>query len=186
LLKYDPDLANRLYFELVSCDSREDRRKQAKKEIEIHLNRVKYFAVYSTPGILMMEMRAASGVINDHVKTTRDKYGEVYLHVFLLNEYVKIYNEIFKNSSAEKTATLNLYCVARAFKIMILLKKLHEDDRFDFKDDLAETGRLFGDNPALMKTAIHHGLNVNWLIRSEIPEDIAVIEKDLRQRGYLK
>ena len=69
---------------------------------------------------------------------------------------------------------------------MILLKKMHKDLQFDFVDSISETGRLFGNNPVLMKVAIHNGLDVNWLIRNEIPEYIDKIEKDLRQRGYLK
>ena len=186
LLKHDLYLATRLQFELVSCDSKEDRRKQTKKEIENRINTSKYHVEYSTPGILLMEMRDTSGIINDHVHTTKDKYGEVYLHILVLKEYLKMYNDHFKNSSAEKSYTLNIYCVVKAFKIMILLKKMHKDEQFDFVDDLEEIGRLFGDNPALMKTAIHNGLDVNWLIRNEIPENIAKIEKDLRQRGYLK
>ena len=186
LLKHDLYLANRLFFELVSCDSKEDRRKQAQKEIENRINMSKKGIKYSTPGILMMEMRDSSGIINDHVHTTKDKYGEVYLHIFLLKEYLKIYNDHFKDFPAGKSYTLNIYCIARAFKIMVLLKKMHEDLQFDFADDIEETGRLLGDNPTLMKTAIHNGLNVNWLIRNEIPDNIAEIEKDLRQRGYLK
>ena len=186
LLKNDLNLANRLLFELVSCDSKEDRRKQVKKEIEKSINMSKKGVKYSTPGILMMEMRYASGIINDHVHTTKDKYGEVYLHIFLLKEYLKIYNDHFKDLPAGKSYTLNIYCIARAFKIMVLLKKIHEDLQFDFVDDLAETGRLFGDNPLLMSAAIQNGLDVNWLIRNKIPENIAEIEKDLRQQGFLK
>jgi len=186
LLKKDLDLANRLYFELVSGDSKEDRRKQVKKKIENRIDMFKRHVEYSTPGIMMMEMRDASGIINEHVHTTKDKYGEVYLHLFLLSEYLKIYNDFYKDSSHQKSYTLNIYCIARAFKIMILLKKMHEDLQFDFVDDIAETGRLFGDNPLLMKVAIHNGLDVNWLIKNNIPDNIPEIEKNLRQRGYLK
>jgi hypothetical protein len=186
LLKHDLNLANRLHFELVSCDSKEDKRKQAKKEIEHRIEMSKRHAQYSTPGILMMYMREASGFINEHVQITKDKYGEIYLQIFLLKEFLEIYNKHLKKSTADKSHTLNVYCVSKAFKIMILLKKIHEDTWIDFADDLEETGRLFGDNPALMKTAIHNGLDVNWLIRNDIPENIAGIEKDLRLRGYLK
>ena len=186
LLKNNLPLANRLHFELVSSDSQEDRREQAKKEIEKWVNSSRQHCKYSTPGLLMMNMRDTSGVINDHVHTTKDKYGEVYLQLFLLKEYLKVYNDFFKNSSAEKAYRMNIYCVAKAFKIMVLLKKLHKDVQADFEDDLRETGHLFGDNPLLMKAAMHNGLDVNWLIRNDIPENIDKIEKDLRQRGYLK
>ena len=186
LLKKDTDLAERLYFELVSTDSKEDMREQAKKKIESWINTSKYHAKYSTTGMFLMEMRDASGIINQHVHTTTDKYGEVYLQLFLLKEFLKIYNEFFIDSSEKQSYKLNIYCIAKAFKIMVLLKKMHEDLQFDFADDLEETGRLFGDNPLLMNASIHNGLDVNWLIRNEIPDDIDKIEKDLRQRGYLK
>jgi len=186
MLKKDLDLANRLHFELLSCDSKEDRRKQAQKEVEYRINMSKFHIEYATPGILMMEMRDASGIINEHLHITKDKYGEVYLQLFLLKEYLKIYNENFKDSSLQKSYKLNIYCISKAFKIMVLLKKMHEDLQFDFADDISEAGCLFGDNPMLMKTAIHNGFDVNWLIMNKIPDDIDKIEKDLRQRGYLK
>jgi hypothetical protein len=186
LLKNDLYFANRLRFELMSDDSQEDRREQAKRKIESWIGNSRHHAEYSTPGILLREMRETSGVINDHAYITKDKYGEVYLQLFLLKEYLKIYNDFYINSSTEKSYTLNIYCISKAFKIMILLKKMHEDLQFDFADDIAEIGRLFGDNPMLMKTAIHNGLDVNWLIRNDIPENIDKIEKDLRKRGYLK
>ena len=170
----------------VSCDSKEERRKQAEKNIEKWVNTSRKHCKYSSLGILLMEMRDSSGIINDHVYTTKDKYGEVYLQIFLLKEYLKIYNEFFKNSSAGTCYTFNIYCIAKTFKIMVLLKKLHEDIQVDFEDSIAETGRLLADNPVLMNMAIKNGLDVNWLMRNQIPDDIDKIEKDLRKRGYLK
>jgi hypothetical protein len=186
LLKKDLHLANQLLFELLSDDSKEDRRKKAKKDIENRIADVKKHLQYFTPGILLMEMRNTSGIINDHVKITKDKYGEICLQIFVLKEFLQLYNKHFKNSPKEKSYTLNLYLVAKVFKILILLKKQHEDLWTDFVDDLEETGHLFSDNPVLMNVAKHNGLNINWLITNEIPDNIAEIEKDLRQRGYLK
>jgi len=186
LLKKDTDLVERLYFELVSAESEEDRRMEAKRDIESWINMTKKHIKYSTPGLMMMEMRDATGVINQHVKTTKDKYGEAYLQLFLLKEYLKIYNENFRESSLQKSYKLNIYCITKAFKIMALLKKKHKDLLFNFAEDLSEIGRLFGENPLLMKASMHNGLDVNWLIMNKIPDDIDKIEKDLRQRGYLK
>ena len=186
LLKKDLNLANQLYFELVSGESKENRRKKAQKEIEQMIVYARRNLAYATPGILLMYMRDTSGIINEHVNITKDKYGEVYLQIFVLKEFLQIYNEYFKNFSPERSRTLNIYMVAKAFKILILLKKMHEDFLIDFTDDLEETGRLFGSNPGLMNVAIHHGFDVNWLFGSKIPDNIAEIEKDLRQRGYLK
>jgi hypothetical protein len=186
LLKKDLDLANRLYFELVSCESKDDRRKQARKEIEKYVNMSRRSCRYATPGILMMEMRDASGIVNEHIRITKDKYGEVELQLFILKEYLKIYNDSFTNTPAGKSHTLNIYLIVKIFKIMILLKKMHEDIQFDFEDNIKETGCLFGDNPGLMNASIDNGLDVNWLIGNKIPDNIAEVEKDLRKQGYLK
>jgi len=186
LLKKDLSLANQLFFELVSGESKEDRQKEAKKSIKIMASQSRDHCQYITPGILMMEMRDASGVVNDHVGITKDKYGEVSLHIFVMKEYLQIYNDCFKDSPEEKTHGMNVYLVAKAFKIMILLKKMHEDLLIDFAEDLKKIGHLFSSNSGLMKEAVYNGLDINWLIKCEIPDDIATIEKDLRQRGYLK
>jgi hypothetical protein len=186
LLKYDLDLARRLHFELLATDNKEDRREKAKKDIEGIISIVKVHIKYSTPGIMMMEMRSANGIINDHVKITKDKYGEVYLQIFVLNAFLQIYHDNFKNSSYEKTYTLNIYIITKVFKIMVLIKKMHEDVFIDFVDDLKNAGHLFASIPGLMKAAIHNGLDINWLINENIPDDIDAIEKDLRKRGYLK
>jgi hypothetical protein len=185
LLKKDLDLANRLLFELVSSDSQEDRRREAKKRIDNMIAKSRN-RLYSSPGILLMEMKNVSGVINEHVNITKDKYGEVYLQLFVLNEYLQMYNDHFKDASPGKSYTFNLYLVAKVFKIMILLKKMHEEILVDFANDLEKAGRLFGDNPGLMNAARYNGLDVNWLIENKIPDNIAEREKDLRQNGYLK
>lgn len=186
LLKKDPDLANRLLFELVSSDSREDRRKEVRKSIECYMKMTRSYITYTSPGIVLMDMRSASGYVNEHVRITKDRYGEVELHFFILKEYLKMYNKYFKNTPADRSFTLHIYLVARAFKIMVLLKKMHEDLMCEFTDDLEETGLLFADSPDLMKVAVNNGLDVNWLIGNDIPDNIAEIEKDLRKRGYLK
>ncbi|MDR2466799.1 MAG: hypothetical protein LBD35_05340 [Prevotellaceae bacterium] len=186
LLKKDLDLANQLYFELVSGDSKESRRKETLKKLQKMVNSAKEPQYYFSPGILLMHMRDTSGVINEHVKITKDKYGEVSLQIFVLKEFLKIHNTFFKDSPLKKAYTMNIYFVVKAFKIMVLLKKMHEDSLLDFADDLAEIGWMFRDNPVLMNVAIKNGLDVNWLVGNKIPDNIAEIEKNLRQQGFLK
>lgn len=186
LLKKDLDLANRLLFELVSTDSKEDRRQEAKKDIKSMIDYSRKNIQYYTPGILLMYMRDTSGIVNEHVKITKDKYGEAYLHIFVLKEFLRIYNEFFKESSAKRSYTLSIYIVVKVFKIMVLLKKMHEDFMIDFEDDLEKIARLMGENPNVVKIAAHNGLDINWLVENKIPDNIADIEKDLRKQGYLK
>jgi hypothetical protein len=134
-----------------------------------------------------MDVRELSGMISEHVYTTKDKFGEVYLNLIMINEILSVnqqhLSDFSRNSSARKFYTA---VIARAFKILILISKLHEDFHVELEDELNRFGNLIGDNPNLMDTAIFNGLDVNWLLQFRIPEDIVEFHKDLRQRGYLR
>lgn len=54
----------------------------------------------------------------------------------------------------------------------MLIQKQHEDLHLEFKEDMEAIGEYMGKNPNLMKAAIYNGLDVNWLIQYEIPENI--------------
>ena len=69
---------------------------------------------------------------------------------------------------------------------MIGVRKLHEDLFLEFEDDLKRLGQLILQNDHLMKLAIYHGFDVNWLIQANNPEDTAVTQKDLKDKCYLK
>lgn len=184
LLKKDLKLANQLLFEFVSTETVETRRGKVKKYLDALIERATVH-FYST-GYLNMDVRDMSGVINEHVSVTKDKYGEASLNLWMITEVIE---KNQKNILSESLARSEKFCVAviaRVFKIMLLINKLHEDYRIDFEDELVKLGNLIGDNPYLMKRAIQNGLDVNWLIRTEIPENIEQIHKDLRARGYLK
>ena len=63
---------------------------------------------------------------------------------------------------------------------------MHEDLHMEFEEGLAELGELIAELPTLMHMAIQNGLDVNWLIQNQIPEDIAQYHKDLKAQGFLK
>ena len=186
LLRKYPDVVDKLQFELVSKDSKEDRREEAKKQIKNYIEMTIARIKYSTPGILMMDMRDASGIVNKHMKTTDDKYGEIYLHIFIMKEYLKMYNNHFIDSSAQQTNNFNLYCISKILKIMVLLKKMHEDVQFDFAEDIKEIGNLFNCNPNLRELATKKGFYINWLTEYKIPENITEIEKKIKQTEQIK
>ncbi|TSE06966.1 hypothetical protein [Aquimarina algiphila] len=183
LLKKDLNLANRLYFELLDDRTAEDKRQVIEKRI---LSRIEHFSKYdSTPGYLMMYIRDLSGEITEHVKVTKDKYGEVSLNLLMLMHTLTLKNRDVLSYTHGKARKFCLYIIARAFKILILIQKLHEDLWMEFYDDLEELGQLISENDYLMKTAIQNGFDVNWLINKEIPEDIEQIHRDIRNQGYL-
>ena len=184
LLKRDLDLANRLHFELVDTETVEDKRIAFEK---LMLNKINHFTErFYSVGYLLQDTRYVSGDISEHVKITKDKFGEISLNIKMLNHLLLLNNERIQSQSYAKAYTMCIYVIARAFKILILIKAIDEDYFLDFKEDLEKLGVLIGNNSLLMKTAIHNGLDVNWLINGEIPENIVAYHKNVRQQGYLK
>ncbi len=184
LLKRDLDLANRLYFELVDVETVEDKR--AAFEIEM-LRKINYFSDrYYSVGYLLQDTRFLSGDITNHVKITKDKFGEISLNLKMLNHLLTINNKRIETVTYSKAYTLCIYVIARAFKILLLIKAMDEDYFLDFKENLSTLGKLIYDNPFLMHTAIDNDLDVNWLILGEIPENIVAIHKEIRANGFLK
>lgn len=183
LLKKNVNLANRLYFELLDTKTVDDRRLDLEERIK---NRIEVFSKhYSTPGYLMMDMRDISGEITEHVKITKDKFGEVSLNLLMLKDTLVIHNKRIMESTHGKARKFCTYVIARTFKILILISKLHEDLLLDFSNDLEKLNALISENDYLMKTAIQNGFDVNWLLESNIPENIEEIHKDIRNQGYL-
>tara|TARA_B100000963_G_C22600533_1_gene660018 strand:- start:1281 stop:1910 length:630 start_codon:yes stop_codon:yes gene_type:complete len=184
LLKKDLVLANRLYFELLDDKTVDDRRAEMEKRVKERISRAT--DSFWTTGYLKMDMRYLSGEITDHVRTTKDKYGEASLNLLMLNEVLSKNNHRILEAIPSKARKICVYIIARAFKILMIIQKLHEDHLIDFKDDLVLLGELIGQNDYLMKNAIQNGFDVNWLLKVDIPEDIAQIHKNLRANGFLK
>lgn len=184
LLKKDLALANRLYFELVSTDSVDERRGNLEKHIirSVQLITDRYYS----PGILMMDMRELSGYINEHVTTTKDKYGEASLNLLLLNEVLRLNHLNVNGSSPNKGYKLCIYIISKIFKILILIQSLHEDFQMEFEHSLSKLGDEIPKNIRLMNLAIQNGLDLNWLMTDGIPEDIKEIHKNIRALGFLR
>lgn len=184
LLKYDLPLASRLRFELVDTDTVEDKRAQMAERVIQRIQRATE-RYYST-GYLLMDVREISGEINQHVSMTKDKFGEISLNALMLRQLLKQNNHRIASETYGKAYTLCVYIIARLFKLFILIQKQHEDLHLEFREDMEAIGEYVGKNPNLMKTAIYNGLDVNWLIQYEIPENIVEIHKKLRENGLLR
>ncbi len=184
LLKKDIALANRLMFELVNTNSVDVEREKMKGVVLAKV--AKMIDNFYSVGYLHVDVRYLSGEITEYVAVTKDKFGEVYLNLIMINAVLSL----GKNPILSKTYGASFkFCVsviARVFKIMLLIKKLDPDYFIEFQDDLVKLGTLISDNPYLMDTAIKHGLDVNWLVHSEIPEDIVAIHKNIKNQGFLK
>lgn len=184
LLKKDLVLANQLLFELIDTDSVEQKREFIEKELTHYLN--KSFERYYTIGVFLMEMRFASGKINDHVSITKDKYGEISLNIQLLTESIQLIKLYILNTKPREVYSTCIYIIARSFKILLLIKAQHVDFHIEFRDSIIKLGKLIGENDVLMQFAINNGFDVNWLLQFEIPNNIVAIHKEIRANGFLK
>lgn len=184
LLRKDLALANRLYFELVDTESVEQKREKLAENISkrIKLSNEKFYTV----GWLLMDIRYISGDISEHVKITKDKFGEITLNLQMLIEVLTINRMYILATKPNNCIKFYTYIVARAFKILLLIKAIDEDYLIEFKEDLEKLGELFLSYDPLITHAIYNGFNINWLINGEIPKNIVAIHKEIRANGFLK
>lgn len=185
LLKKDLTLANRLLFELIDTKSVEERRAEIEEHITTKVARSaeRFYSI----GYLNMDVRYLSGDISEHVRITKDKYGDASLNLLLLIEVLKQNKENI--AIAGPPVKLRKFCtaiIARVFKVLLLIHKMDEDLLIDFKEDLMVLGKLMSDNEILMIMAINNGLDVNWLLHAEIPSDLISLHRELKNNGFLK
>lgn len=184
LLKRDVPLANQLYFELVSTQTVEERRSELE---EMVVKRVANMSKYSASiPKLLLEMRYLSGDITEQIKITKDKFGEISLNLLMLNEILELKPKLYSISHRSKAHKFGIYIVARAFKLLVLINSMHEDYLADFRSDLSTLGELITQDESLKKTAMENGLDLDWLISGEIPENIKQRQDALRKQGFLK
>ncbi len=184
LLKKDENLVNRLYFELIDDQTVDDHRLKMESRVVVRAEEITRFA--KSLNHLKMLTRYLSGEISEHVRITKDKFGEVSLNLLMLNTLLKHSQKLYKKSTQIQARKFSLYVIVRTYRTLLLIDKMHEDLHMEFEDDLHQLGNLIGDEPTLMHFAMQNGLDVNWLIKNEIPEDIAQYHKDLKAQGFLK
>lgn len=127
LIGKDSNLIDRLTFELLEgSDTLLERREAIKTRIQ----KIAGMSQYS-PGWLMMDMRSLSGDISQHVKITKDKYGEIELNIQMVNTFFENHPDLLTkySSRSDKCA---LYIAKKAQSILKLLGKLDEDYYVDF------------------------------------------------------
>lgn len=184
LLKKDVALANRLLFELVSTETVEEKRKKIEDSLSFEIDRaVKQF--YS-PGYLSMDVRYMSGMITEHVQITKDKFGDPYLNLYILNGLIPKLNKKLETYTPQNANKFYVPALARIFKILMNISKFHEDEQYEFRDNLYKLGESIIENPDFIKAAINNGLDINWLLNAEIPENIVQIHKNIRALGFLR
>ncbi len=185
LLKKDIILANRLQFELVDNGNIEERRTIIEKHIMNNVARIteRFYRI----SYLNKDVRYLSGDITEHVKITKDKYGDASLNLLLLIEVLRQNKDnILTAKPPIKLRKFSTAIIARVFKVLLLINKMDEDLLLDFKGNLAILGDLIADNKQIMNIAIKNGLDINWLTKAEIPKNLVSIHRELKNNGLLK
>ncbi|MGB3617078.1 MAG: hypothetical protein WBA12_03095 [Catalinimonas sp.] len=131
LLARDEKLVAQLQYKLVEDgDTLEARRRDIRETIEDMATGYHY-----SPGWMMMDMRSVNAIITRHVRTTKDKAGEIELTLLMLNKVYDHQMEHLKKSTG-KTGTISSYIVKRAQFVLNKLAKLHEDYLIEYEDDV--------------------------------------------------
>jgi hypothetical protein len=124
-------LIQQLQFQLLEDESD---LKHKREEIKSSILRVSKM-YHDTPGWMMMDMRDLNGRITNHVKVTKDKYGEVELTLYLLHAFFD--NQLTHlERYTGKTDTVSLYIAKRTEFVLNKLPKLHEDYYVEFERDI--------------------------------------------------
>lgn len=178
LLKKDRILSEKLYFELIDPDTQDEKRAQmetfVKNEVAAaskYLNNAKYF---------LRLIRKISSKITEHVKITSDKLGEVSLNLLLVNEILTL-TKHFRDGYK-----LYIYLLNKIFRMLVLTQKLDADYFLELNESFEQLHEEILKNRELAQLALHHGLDLNWLQPENIPEHIAIIQKDLKSDGFLR
>ena len=169
LIAKDHSLVQQLEFTLLEeGGSAEERREHLKEEIYQSLLESKHY--FFSPGYLLLDLRSLSGKINQHVKTTKDKYGEIELNFFMVNSALNLMGEKIRPFSPVKARTLNEYIIRRASKLLKLLDKFHTDIRLDFQPYMVQLAEHIDNMPTLTTTAVKHQFDRSWLLKNEWPK----------------
>lgn len=183
LLKKDKLLSKKLYFELIDPETVDDKRNAMEEiiservgEISKYVANQKYFLVL---------IRKLSAEITEHVKITTDKFGDVYLNLFLVNKILE-HNEKLGRQRFDAVYKLYIYLINKIIKALIQIKKLDEDYWMEFDELLSDIDFQIHETLYLEKLCVNNGLDFNWLKCENIPEHFELIVKEIRSQGFLR
>lgn len=183
LLKKDKLLSKKLYFELIDPENTDQKRAQMEENIREKLLLLSKYLLNHK--YYLMHIRKISSEITEHVKVTTDKYGEVSLNLFLINEILEN-NDRLNTQRFDNVYKLYLYLINKIIKSFILTKKLDEDYWMEIDEYLRDIQQKIEGNHYLKKLCINNGLELNWFTTENIPANIDQIAKDLKNQGFLR
>lgn len=183
LLKKDKLLSKKLYFELIDTENVDQKRSQIEDIID---EKVIAASKYISNGkYFLLLIRKISAEITEHVKVTTDKYGDISLNLYLVNEILRN-NEKLNQLRFDVIYKMYIYLMNKIVKALILTKKIDEDYWMEIDQILEEVETKIHENKYLEKLFINNGIDFNWLKCERIPDYFDLIIKDIKSQGFLK
>ena len=183
LLKKDKLLSKKLYFELIDPETTDDKRNTMEEIISERITEIsKYVA---NQKYFLVLIRKLSAEITEHVKITTDKFGDVYLNLFLINKILE-HNEKLGRQRFDAVYKLYIYLINKIIKALIQIKKLDEDYWMEFDELLSDIDFQIHETLYFEKLCINNSFDFNWLKSENIPDHFELIVKDIRSQGFLK
>ncbi|MFN4146215.1 MAG: hypothetical protein ACK4GN_10360 [Runella sp.] len=131
LIAKDDLLIQRLHFELIEQgDTIQSRR----DDIKLRILKVAKMT-HDTPGWMMMDMRSFSGEITQHIKVTKDKYGEIELTLYLLLTFFEHQTKLLKEYNRRSDSCAE-YIAKKTDGLLKKLAKFDSEYYVDFEQDI--------------------------------------------------
>ena len=137
------------------------------------------------PKYYLSTIRTISAEITEHVKVTTDKFGEVYLNLFLVDQILEN-NDSFAQQRFDNVYKLYIYLINKIVRALLLIKKIDEDYWMEFDEILGKIDDKVHENRYLEKLFINNGIDFNWLQSENLPENLDLIIKNIKSQGFLR
>ena len=183
LLKKDKLLSKKLYFEIIDPETTDHKRDQMEENVTEKLaSAARYIG---NPKYYLSTIRTISAEITEHVKVTTDKFGEVYLNLFLVDQILEN-NDSFAQQRFDNVYKLYIYLINKIVRALLLIKKIDEDYWMEFDEILGKIDDKVHENSYLEKLFINNGIDFNWLQSENLPENLDLIIKNIKSQGFLR
>ena len=183
LLKKDKLLSKKLYFEIIDPETTDQKRDQMEENVTEKLaSAARYIG---NPKYYLSTIRTISAEITEHVKVTTDKFGEVYLNLFLVDQILEN-NDSFAQQRFDNVYKLYIYLINKIVRALLLIKKIDDDYWMEFNQILGKIDDKVHENRYLEKLFINNGIDFNWLQSENLPENLDLIIKNIKSQGFLR
>ena len=183
LLKKDKLLSKKLYFEIIDPETTDQKRDQMEENVTEKLaSAARYIG---NPKYYLSTIRTISAEITEHVKVTTDKFGEVYLNLFLVDQILEN-NDSLAHQRFDNVYKLYIYLINKVVRALLLIKKIDEDYWMEFDEILGKIDDKVHENSYLEKLFINNGIDFNWLQSENHPENLDLIIKNIKSQGFLR